>query len=84
MRTQSGLLSRLLKRGYNIKVEEFDIPRKDPLHALSDKLWAVRVAHENPGHFLIIYYGGHGGSDQNRNAIWKWYVHVICSFYNRP
>ena len=84
MKSQSVSLSKLFRRGYNIAVDEYDIPRERPFRALTDKLWDVRDAYEKPRHFLIIYYGGHGGSDQNRNAIWKWCVIVIRCFHNSP
>ena len=84
MKTQSVKLSKLFKRGYNIDVDEYDIPRESSFCALNAKLWASRKDYEKPRHFLIIYYGGHGGSDQNRNAIWKWCVIVIRCFHNSP
>lgn len=72
MREQSRSLIKVFRRFYNVEVEEFQIPRYRPHTALSKKLIEVQEMHDDRRHFLIIYYGGHGGVDVSRHAWWKW------------
>lgn len=74
MKKQSDRLSRLFHDFYNFEVEDYEIPRKKPSDALRDKLTSLRDKYESSQHFLIVYYGGHGGTDRSRDAIWKWSV----------
>ncbi|KAK5739420.1 hypothetical protein LTR17_005325 [Elasticomyces elasticus] len=73
MHGQLCSLRKILHRLWNFEVEEWRIPRRYAYGEMSGKLNAFVKDWNDGKTLLILYYGGHGGMDKNRHAIWKCY-----------
>ncbi|KAI5859745.1 heterokaryon incompatibility protein-domain-containing protein [Durotheca rogersii] len=62
-----GLASELL--AHNFRVTEYEIESKRPQQRLSERLLLL-LKHDKPGTLLIIYYGGHGLNNKDKDCIW--------------
>ena len=58
-------------KNYRFDVEEFEIPGVRPHQTLSERL-QLFLRHDKEGSLLIVYYGGHGASNQDKNNMWLW------------
>jgi hypothetical protein len=64
-------LGKKLKSSYSYSVEEYALQSEEPYRTLNKKLTDfLDNGHENA--LLIIYYGGHGGINKDRNHVWLW------------
>lgn len=73
---QKAFKSQLLKlstvlKAYKFDVEEFEIESVKPFQTLSERLHRF-LRNDQDGALLIIYYGGHGMNNQDKNNIWLW------------
>lgn len=57
---------------YGFQVERFLIPNEEPDEALAESLKGFVRRYQNPRSLLIVYYGGHGGLNDARLALWFW------------
>jgi hypothetical protein len=54
---------------YNFHVMEYEIESKRPQQTFSARLLSF-LDHDKPNTLLIIYYGGHGLNNKDKDCIW--------------
>ena len=54
---------------YNFHVDEYEIESARPQQTLSARLLSF-LDYDRPNTLLIIYYGGHGLNNQDKDCIW--------------
>ncbi|KAH7010883.1 uncharacterized protein B0I36DRAFT_356477 [Microdochium trichocladiopsis] len=54
---------------YNFHVQEYEIESKNPQQTLTAELLSF-LGHDKPHTLLIIYYGGHGLNNKDKDCIW--------------
>ncbi|RKK69806.1 hypothetical protein BFJ69_g12383 [Fusarium oxysporum] len=69
---QLVLLKNVLQDEYNFGVEDWAIPHDDPFFQLNGRLRQF-LQSDDYDTLLILYYGGHGSTDTDRNALWMCY-----------
>lgn len=57
---------------YHFDTEEWKIPSNGPHNSLAFKLMRFLEEHEGKESLLIVYYGGHGGMNDDRQCVWSW------------
>ena len=57
---------------YHYATEEWKIPSSRSHNSLAYKLIQFLEEHETIDSLLIIYYGGHGGMNDDRQCVWSW------------
>jgi hypothetical protein len=57
---------------YGFETEKWLIPSADPLFSLMKKAMEMVENYGNSGNLLIVYYGGHGFVNIDRQPIWAW------------
>lgn len=65
-------LSDVFRRTYDFEVEEWKIPSKRPHNTLASKVLGFLDEFESKDNLLIIYYGGHGSMNDDRQCVWSW------------
>ena len=65
-------LKKVFEDLYHYKCEEWRIPSKKPHRELDDKLGQFIKEFDAQETLLIVYYGGHGGMNEDRTSIWTW------------
>lgn len=72
---------------YCFPTEQWRIPSSNSHNALAFRLMQFLKDYAIDEHLLVIYYGGHGSMNDDRQCIWSWYVGVYfggsinnCSF----
>ena len=66
-------LQKVLWDFYQFPAEHWKIPSHDGPHGqLGDKVRDFQKLHDKEDSLLIVYYGGHGYLDKNRQLIWLW------------
>lgn len=58
------------------KVENWSIPSERSHIALATKVLGFLNDYESRDNLLIVYYGGHGSMNDDRQCVWSWYVHL--------
>ena len=66
-------LKDVFNQRYNFKTEEWKIPSNRSHNKLGRRLLEF-LDHEGKENLLIVYYGGHGFMDDNRQCIWSRYI----------
>lgn len=69
-------LEDVFRQIYHFQVERWEIPSKRPHNALAAKLLGFLDDYESKENLLIVYYGGHGSMNDDRQCVWSWYVHL--------
>lgn len=64
-------LGKEFKNSYCYKVEEWAIESRGPYKKLNQRLGEF-LDYGQQETLLIVYYGGHGGIDKDRNHTWLW------------
>lgn len=59
---------------YHFEVERWSIPSKRSHNTLAAKLLGFLADYESKDNLLIVYYGGHGSMNDDRQCVWSWYV----------
>ena len=62
----------VFRQTYHFKVEKWKIPSKRPHNTLAAKLLGFLEDFESKDNLLIIYYGGHGSMNDDRQCVWSW------------
>ena len=65
-------LQDVLGNDYAFYVETWEIPTAKAHNSLATKLLDFINAHEGKDNLLIVYYGGHGRMDDDRQSVWSW------------
>ena len=63
-------LQDVFSRLYRFNTEEWQIPSDRAHNALALRLMQF-LEHEHEDHLLIVYYGGHGGMNDDRQCMWS-------------
>jgi hypothetical protein len=80
-RRQRQLLSGELSQ-WNLEVKSYDIPQAlTAYHDLTARLLTIFTGQDLSESLVVIYYGGHGGQNEDKEAFWSWYVKRVqaCS-----
>jgi len=75
-----GELDDVLRQIYHFEVERWKIPSKRSHNTLAAKLLAFLDDYESKENLLLVYYGGHGSMNDDRQCVWSWYVHSARAF----
>lgn len=68
-------LERVFRRDYRFRTENWKIPSGPRAHHhLTGKLWHFIEDYDNQDRLLIVYYGGHGGMNDDRQCVWSKYL----------
>ncbi|KAL8723578.1 MAG: hypothetical protein Q9181_007252 [Wetmoreana brouardii] len=67
-------LDDVLSQTYHFQTEQWKIPDLNSHNALAFRLVEFLKNHTANGNLLLIYYGGHGHMNDDRQCIWSWYV----------
>ena len=65
-------LDDVLRQAYNYRTEQWRIPGERSHNALATRLTAFLGDYETKDNLLIVYYGGHGCMNDNRQCVWSW------------
>lgn len=57
---------------YNFQTEEWKIPSGKSHYSLTMKIGKFITDYEKADSLLIVYYGGHGAMNDNRQCVWSW------------
>ena len=60
---------------YSFDVEEWKIPSKRSHNSLAAKVLGFLDDYESKDNLLIVYYGGHGEMNDDRQCVWSWLVY---------
>ena len=67
-------LEKVFRQIYNFGTEIWDIPSGTKSHhSLAGKLWRFIEDYDDKDRLLIVYYGGHGGMNDDRQCVWSRY-----------
>jgi hypothetical protein len=64
-------LGKEFKGSYKYQVEEWAIESEGPYKKLNERLLKF-LEYDQDGALLIVYYGGHGGINKDKNHTWLW------------
>lgn len=67
-------LDDVLSQTYNFRTERWKIPSSSSHNALAFRLMEFLRDYDNDEHLLIVYYGGHGHMNDDRQCVWSWCV----------
>lgn len=67
-------LQDVFRVNYGFEAEVWRIPSRKSHNSLAGKLLRFVDDYDDKENLLIVYYGGHGGMDDDRRCIWSWYV----------
>jgi len=65
-------LRTVLEEYYRYSVEEWVIPSTDSHNQLGDEIRRFSRAYKSKDNLLVVYYGGHGYLNAQRQHIWRW------------
>ena len=68
-------LQDVFRQSYNYETEEWKIPSNRSHNALATKILQFLNDFEAKDSLLIVYYGGHGLMNDDRQCIWSWLVY---------
>lgn len=57
---------------YHFDVERWKIPSDRSHNSLATKILGFLNDHESGESLLIVYYGGHGSMNDDRQCVWSW------------
>jgi len=77
-------LDDVFRRIYHFEVERWKIPSKRSHNTLAAKLLAFLDEYESKETLLIVYYGGHGSMNDDRQCVWSWYVYLYIHLALAP
>lgn len=72
-----GELYEVFRQIYHFEVEGWRIPSERSHNTLAAKLLGFLDDYESQENLLIVYYGGHGSMNDDRQCVWSWYVHGV-------
>ncbi|KAI9785422.1 MAG: hypothetical protein M1816_000437 [Peltula sp. TS41687] len=72
VRLEVQRLEHVLWKGYGFSTEHWEIPSKASHIELGRRLLEFLSTYNNEDNLLIVYYGGHGYLNSNRQSIWLW------------
>ena len=67
-------LEDVFRNDYHYDTEEWRIPSVRSHNSLAAKILGFLDDHESKDSLLIVYYGGHGEMNDDRQCIWSWSV----------
>ena len=67
-------LQEVFRSQYHFETEEWKIPSHKSHNSLSSRILNFVESYDDKNNLLIIYYGGHGGMNDDRHCIWHWYA----------
>ncbi len=67
-------LDDVLSQTYNFRTERWKIPSSSSHNALAFRLMEFVRDYDDDEHLLIVYYGGHGHMNDDRQCVWSWCV----------
>jgi len=65
---------------YRFEVDVWRIPSERSHIAVAGKVLGFLNDYESTDSLLIVYYGGHGSMNDDRQCVWSWYVHDARAF----
>lgn len=65
-------LQNVLEEFYGFSTERWKIPSNRSNIQLQSKLVDFQETHDKEDNLLIVYYGGHGYLNDNRQSMWLW------------
>ena len=65
-------LQNVFRDTYRYETEEWKIPSRRSHNLLAFELMRFLEKYERKDSLLIVYYGGHGGMNDDRQCIWSW------------
>ena len=75
-------LEDVFRQCYSFGTEEWKIPSKRPHNTLASKILEFSNNYEGKDSLLIVYYGGHGLMNDDRQCIWSWLVIHLLRFFD--
>ena len=72
-------LEDVFRRLYGFETEAWRIPSKRSHNSLAAKIIGFLDDYESKDNLLIVYYGGHGEMNDDRQCVWSWSVHIFSS-----
>ena len=67
-------LQDVFRQSYNYETEVWKIPGTRSHNSLATRILQLLADHEARDSLLIVYYGGHGLMNDDRQCIWSWSV----------
>ena len=64
---------------YGFEAQAWKIPSKRSHNSLAAKILGFLDDHESKDNLLIVYYGGHGEMNDDRQCVWSWSVYLSSS-----
>lgn len=77
-------LEDVFSQTYRFQTEQWQIPNISSHNELAFRLMEFLKNYANREHLLMVYYGGHGSMNDDRQCIWSWYVKLLQSSFNCP
>jgi hypothetical protein len=65
-------LAKVFELDYGFETEKWLIPSADPLFSFTKMALETVENYGSQGNLLIVYYGGHGFINSERQSIWAW------------
>lgn len=72
-------LEDVFRNCYRFETEAWKIPSKRSHNSLAAKIIAFVDDYESKDNLLVVYYGGHGEMNDDRQCVWSWSVYLFCS-----
>ena len=72
-----GDLGDVFRHLYGFQTEEWRIPSKRSHNSLASKILGFLDDYESKDNLLIVYYGGHGEMNDDRQCVWSWLVRLF-------
>lgn len=69
-------LGDVLRSLYGFETETWKIPSQRSHISLAAKILGFLNDYESKENLLIVYYGGHGEINDDRQCVWSWLVHL--------
>lgn len=67
-------LDHVFSQIYRYQAEQWQIPSTNSHNMLAFRLMEFLRSYASNEHLLLIYYGGHGSMNDDRQCVWSWYV----------
>lgn len=67
-----GELEKAFQQIYYFEVDRWKIPSERSHNSLAAKVLAFLDDYESTDNLLIVYYGGHGSMNDDRQCVWSW------------
>ena len=75
--TEVSELQNVFSHVYRFSTRSWRIPSTGSHNRLAQEMIGFISDHDTDESLLIVYYGGHGGMDDERRCIWSWQVSVL-------